>query len=52
MPINYNLTVVNADWKEVWYNAVKRNWTITCFTSVLLQVVLLNFPIQSTFRDA
>jgi hypothetical protein len=29
-----NLTVVNADWKEVWYNAVKRNWTITYFTSV------------------
>jgi hypothetical protein len=30
-----NLTVVNADWKKVWYNAVKRNWTITYFTSVL-----------------
>jgi hypothetical protein len=29
-----NLTVVNADRKEVWYNAVKRNWTITYFTSV------------------
>jgi hypothetical protein len=30
-----NLTLVNADWKKVWYNAVKRNWTITYFTSVL-----------------
>jgi hypothetical protein len=29
-----NVTVVNADWKEVWYNAVKRNWTITYFISV------------------
>jgi hypothetical protein len=27
--------VVNAHWKEVWYNAVKRNWAITYFTSVL-----------------
>jgi hypothetical protein len=35
MSIIINLTVVNADWKEVWYNAVKRNWTITYFTSVL-----------------
>jgi hypothetical protein len=26
-----NLTVVNAAWKEVWYNAVKRNYTITYF---------------------
>jgi hypothetical protein len=24
MPIIINLTVVNADWKEVWCNAVKR----------------------------
>jgi hypothetical protein len=30
-----NLTVVNVDWKEVWYNALKRNWTITYFTLVL-----------------
>jgi hypothetical protein len=30
-----NLTVVNADWKEVWYNAVKRICTITYFTQVL-----------------
>jgi hypothetical protein len=29
MPIIINLTVVYADWKEVWHNAVKRNWTIT-----------------------
>jgi hypothetical protein len=28
--------VVNADWKGVWCNAVKRNWTITYFTSVLI----------------
>ncbi len=34
MPI-INLTVVYADKKEVWYNAVKRNWTIAYFTSVL-----------------
>jgi hypothetical protein len=32
-----NLTVVNADWKAIWYNAVKRNWAITYyFTSVLI----------------
>ena len=36
MPIIINLTVVYADWKEVWCNAVKRNWTITYFTSVSL----------------
>jgi hypothetical protein len=30
-----NLTLVNVDWKEVLYNAVKCNWTITYFTSVL-----------------
>jgi hypothetical protein len=35
MPIIINLTVVNADWKEVWYNAVKRNYTITYFTWVV-----------------
>jgi len=35
MPIIVNLTVVYADSKEVWYNEVKRNWTITYFTSVL-----------------
>jgi hypothetical protein len=35
MPIIINLTVVYADRKEVWYNVVKRNWTITYFTSVL-----------------
>jgi hypothetical protein len=35
MPIIISLTVVNADWKEVWSNAVKRNWNITYFTSVL-----------------
>jgi len=35
MPIIINLTVVYADWKEVWCNAEKRNWTITYFTSVL-----------------
>jgi hypothetical protein len=34
MPIIINLTVVHADLKEVWYNAVKRNWSITYFTSV------------------
>jgi hypothetical protein len=28
MPIIINLTVVYADWKEVWYNAVELNWTI------------------------
>jgi len=27
--------MVYADWKEVWCNAVKQNWTITYFTSVL-----------------
>jgi hypothetical protein len=31
-----NLTVVNADWKAIWYNAVKRNWAITYFTLVLI----------------
>jgi hypothetical protein len=31
MPIIINLTVVNADWKEVLYNALKRNWTVTYF---------------------
>jgi hypothetical protein len=31
-----NLTGVNADWKEVWYNALKRNWAITYFTLVLI----------------
>jgi len=35
MPIIINLTVVYADWKEVWSNVEKRNWTITYFTSVL-----------------
>jgi len=39
MPIIINLTVVYADWKEVWYNAEKRNWTITYFTSVLTLVI-------------
>jgi hypothetical protein len=39
------ITVVNADWKEVWCNAVKRNWTITYFTSVLLFCVILAFHI-------
>jgi hypothetical protein len=34
MPIIINLTEVHADWKEVWYNTVKQNWTITYFTSV------------------
>jgi hypothetical protein len=34
MPIIINLTVVNADWKEVWYNAVRHNRNITYFTSV------------------
>jgi len=28
--------LVYADWKEVWCNAEKRNWTITYFTSVLV----------------
>jgi hypothetical protein len=28
--------VVNADWKEVWYSAVKCNGNITYFTSVLI----------------
>jgi len=37
MPIIIHLTLVNADWKEVWYNGVKRNWTITNFASVLLR---------------
>jgi hypothetical protein len=40
-----NLTVVNADWIEVLYNAVKLNWTITYFTSVLLFCVILAFHI-------
>jgi hypothetical protein len=31
-----HLTVENADWKEVWYHAVKRNGTITYFTSLLI----------------
>jgi hypothetical protein len=30
-----NLTVVNADWKEVWYNAAKRSWSITYRISAL-----------------
>jgi len=38
MPIIINLTVVYADWKEGWCNAVKRNWTITYFTSVLTHI--------------
>jgi hypothetical protein len=38
MPIIIILTVVNTHWKEVWYNAVKRNWNITYFTSVLNQL--------------
>jgi hypothetical protein len=42
MSIIINLTVVYADWKEVWYNAVKRNWIITYFTSVLHDI---NFEI-------
>jgi hypothetical protein len=28
--------VINADWKEFWYHAVKRNGTITYLTSVLI----------------
>jgi hypothetical protein len=28
--------VENADWKEVWYHAVKSNSTITYFTAVLI----------------
>jgi hypothetical protein len=43
MPIIINLTVVNADWKEVWNNEVKRSWSITYFTSVLLLVIQRNF---------
>ena len=39
MPIIINITVVYADWKEVWCNAEKRNWTITYFTSVLTLVI-------------
>jgi translation initiation factor 1 len=35
MPIIINLIVVYADWKEVWPNAVKRNWSFIYFTSVL-----------------
>jgi hypothetical protein len=34
MPIIINLKVVYADWKEVWNYVVKRNWSITYFTSV------------------
>jgi hypothetical protein len=48
-----NLTVVNADWKEVWYNAVKRNWTITYFTSVLIifqRKVLWQMPIKGAMQ--
>jgi hypothetical protein len=35
MPIIINLTAVNANWKEVWQNALKRNGTLAYFTSVL-----------------
>jgi hypothetical protein len=38
MTIIINLTVVCADWKEVWCNAVKRNWTITYLISVLVMM--------------
>lgn len=37
MPIIINLTLVNADCKEVGYHGVKQNWTITYFTSALLR---------------
>jgi len=49
MPIIINLTVVYADWKEVWCNAEKRNWTITYFTSVLvveLKAIVTILPIH------
>jgi hypothetical protein len=39
MPIIINLTEVDAHWKEVCYNTVKRNWTITYFTSVLFVII-------------
>jgi hypothetical protein len=42
-----NLTVVNTDWKEVCYNAVKRNWTITYFTSVLTPQNLMKLYLYS-----
>jgi hypothetical protein len=35
MPIVIYLTEVNAGCKEVWYHAVKPNYTITYFTLVL-----------------
>jgi hypothetical protein len=44
-----NFTVVNADWKEVWYHAVKLNWTITYFTSVLVN--LLPLKIRQPVKD-
>jgi hypothetical protein len=28
-------------WKEVWYNAVKRNWFITDFTLVQIEKMAL-----------
>jgi hypothetical protein len=34
MPTIINLTLVNADWKEVLYNALKCNWAITYVTSL------------------
>jgi hypothetical protein len=33
---NYKSTLVDTDWKDVWFNVVKRNWTITYFASVLI----------------
>jgi tryptophan 2,3-dioxygenase len=46
-----NLTVVNADWKEVWYNAVKRHWSITYFTSVLIPLEeRIRIPLKFTWR--
>jgi hypothetical protein len=45
-----NLTVVDAYWKEVWYNAVKRNWTITYFTLVLIPLeVRIRIPLKFTW---
>jgi len=42
MPIIINLTVVYADWKEVWCNAEKRNWTITYTDTVSVLVQYQN----------
>jgi hypothetical protein len=51
MLIIINLKVVNADWKEVWYHAVKRNRPITYFTSVLIPLEKrIRIPLKFTRR--